>query len=486
MERSNILAARRSDMRPRSAIGIDPDVKGIRCSLVGIEGDKPKMKGFLVTQKGLEGFIRWVKQKGDIIIAIEGSNGQSKPIEQALRAEGLVFYSFKPSDVAKFRKAVLGQNKNNDIDAESVARYAMALEAQGKLNGNKRVWFPDTELQGLTRSHEQKTKQRTAEVNRLWKLLRMASPDLYLALGGSNPDIEINEKMLQNQGILALLAEKPDIVEWKTFSVMDFQEAMGGRLYTGRQKLIKELQKVAKTFRPIPSSLSLMIEDSVAQILLLKKQLKRIHDMLEQITQDNKAISILRGYNGIATLTASTLIAEIVNIRRFVSNDGLACYAGLGMIDNSTGERSNMVHSSLFNHRLKDALMTAAKNFVRFNPGSHLAGYYRNLVKGGMSVTESRKRVARALVRVFFRVLYSIDEKTNTGNTECADAEREIKRENDMANGQVRSDKNHESNISLSPLKNHVTICDDKVNNRFDRRERKEPEKKLKKSAKSA
>lgn len=460
-------------MRPRSAIGIDPDVKGLRCSLVGIEGDKPKMKGFLVTQKGLEGFIRWVKEKGDIIIAIEGSNGQSKPIEQALRAEGLVFYSFKPSDVAKFRKAVLGQNKNNDIDAESVARYAMALETQGKLNGNKRVWFPDTELQGLTRSHEQKTKQRTAEVNRLWKLLRMASPDLYLALGGSNPDIEINEKMLQNQGILALLAEKPDIVEWKTFSVMDFLEAMGGRLYTGRQKLIKELQKVAKTFRPIPSSLSLMIEDSVTQILLLKKQLKRIHDMLEQITQDNKAISILRGYNGIATLTASTLIAEIVNIRRFVSNDGLACYAGLGMIDNSTGERSNMVHSSLFNHRLKDALMTAAKNFVRFNPGSHLAGYYRNLVKDGMSVTESRKRVARALVRVFFRVLYSIDEETNTGKTECADAEREIKRENDMASGQVRSDKNHESNISLSPLKNHDTICDDKVKNRFDRRERK-------------
>jgi hypothetical protein len=323
-------------------------------------------------------------------------------------------------------------------------------------------------------------------VNRLWKLLRMASPDLYLALGGSNPDIEINEKMLQNQGILALLGEKPDIVEWKTFSEMDFLEAMGGRLYTGRQKLIKELQKVAKTFRPIPSSLSLMIEDSVTQILLLKKQLKRIHDMLEQITQDNKAISILRGYNGIATLTASTLIAEIVNIRRFVSNDGLACYAGLGMIDNSTGERSNMVHSSLFNHRLKDALMTTAKNFVHFNPGSHLAGYYRNLVKGGMSVTESRKRVARALVRVFFRVLYSIDENTNTGVTECDDAEREEKRESDMASGQVRSDKNHESNISLSPLKNHDTNCDGKVNNRLAHREGKEPERILKKSAKSS
>jgi len=486
MEQSTILIARRSDLRPRSAIGIDPDAKGIRCALVRIGEDKPRMKGFLVTQEGMEGFIRWVKRAGDVIIAIEGSNGQSKPIEQALRSEGIVFYSFKPSDVARFRKAVLGQNKNNDKDAESVARYAMALEAQGKLNSHKRVWFPDAELQGLTRSHEQKTNQLTAEVNRLWKLLRTASPDLYLALGGSNPDIEINGNMLQNQGILALLAEKPDIAEWKTLSGIDFLEAMGGRLYNGRQKLIKELQKVAKTFRPIPLSLSLMIENSVTQILLLKKQLKRIHDMLEQITQDNKAISILRGYRGIATLTASTLIAEIVNIRRFVSNDGLACYAGLGMTDNSTGERSNMVHSSFFNHRLKDTLMTAAKNFVHFNPGSHLAGYYRNLVKGGMSVTESRKRVARALVRVFFRVLYSIEENTNTGVIECDDAEREEKRESDMASGQVRSDKNHESNISLSPLKNHDTNCDGKVNNRLAQREGKEPERILKKSAKSS
>ena len=62
----------------------------------------------------MQDFIRWVKKARDVIVAVEGSNGQSKPVEQALRTEGIVFYSFKPSDVAEFRKAVLGQNKNND------------------------------------------------------------------------------------------------------------------------------------------------------------------------------------------------------------------------------------------------------------------------------------------------------------------------------------------------------------------------------------
>jgi transposase len=450
--------AKGTDLRLRSAIGIDPEAKGIRCCLVGTGGEKPRTKAFLVTHQGVKGFIRWVKKAGKVIIAIEGSNGQSRPIERALRAEGLVFYSFKPSDVAKFRKAVLGQNKNNDKDAESVARYAMALEAQGKLNGYKRVWFPDRELQGLTRSDRQKTAQLTAEVNRLWKLLRTASPDLYLALRGANPEIEINGNMLQNQGILALLAEKPDVFEWKTLSRTGFLQSMGGRLSNGRQKLIMELQKVAKTFRPVPPSLSLMIENSATQILLLKKQLKRILATLEQMTQENKAVNILRGYKGIATRTASTLIAEIVNIRRFVSNDALACYAGLGMREHSTGERNNMVHSSFFNHRLKHTLMTAGRNFVLHNPDSHLAGYYRNLVKGGMSAIESRKRVARALVRVIFRALHAIGEDEETSATRRHD-ERGRKRESDMASGQVRSDKDHESDISLSPLNNHDTPC---------------------------
>lgn len=86
-------------------------------------------------------------------------------------------------------------------------------------------------------------------------------------------------------------------------------------------------------------------------------------------------------------MTSSKIIAEIVNIRRFVKDDSLACYSGLCLIENKTGESERMKHSRLFNHRLKDAFMIAARNFVKFNPDSHLSGYFRNLIKGGMKKT---------------------------------------------------------------------------------------------------
>jgi hypothetical protein len=94
--------------------------------------------------------------------------------------------------------------------------------------------------------------------------------------------------------------------------------------------------------------------------------------------------------------------------------------------------------------------MTAARNYVLYNPDSHLAGYYRNLVKAGMDPMEATKRVARALVRVIFRTLSSLVEKAEG---EQLSEQNRKEGESDMASGSLRSDRSHESNISLSSLR---------------------------------
>ena len=443
----------------RNAIGIDPDSKGIQCVLVKLEESRLVKKGFMATEEGMESFIRWIQKQGDVIVAIEGSNGQSRPVERALREAEIIFYSFKPSDVDKFRKAVLGQHKNNEKDAESTARYAMALEAQGKLENLKRVWFPDDELRGLTRTYEQRLKEKTSGINSLWKLLRIASVDLYLSLGGNNPDSGIKENILQNEGILTLLSQKPNIYEWKTFSDYDFFTMMGGQNYKGRMELSRELVKISKHFEPISKGLILMIRHSANTIIALKNQMSEIKRMLAVVTKDNAAVNELMKYKGIGIITASTIAAEIIDIRRFITNNNLASYGGLGRYEYKTGDNNKEISGFFFNRRLKNALITAAKNFVLYNPDSHLTGYHRNLVKDGMNKTESYKRVARALVRIIFRDLTSLID-----NDDVTDQEDAIKHENetleqeddtnksgsDMASGIGRSDNNH-SNISLPP-----------------------------------
>jgi transposase len=443
----------------RDAIGIDPDSKGFVCATVKLSEMRVATKGYLTTEADLKAFLRWVKGQGDIIVALEGSNGLSRPLEKALRDAGVIFYSFKPADTDKFRKAVLGQNKDNRKDAESVARYAMALEAQGNLERYRRVWFADAELPLLTRSYERKSQGMTAEMNRLWKLLRLASPDLYLALRGGHPEVELSENILKSQGILALLSQKPDFGEWKHLSEEQLLEATGGGKYKGRNTLIQQLQKLAGSFATVAPAMALLIRSSAQQIQQLKAEQAEITKKLDALTRDSVAVQALKQIRGIATRTAATMIAEIVDIRRFPQEDSLACYSGLGMKEHSTGDSVRMVPTQLFNHRLKDAFMTAARNFVLYNPDSHLTGYHCNLVRGGMTSLEATKRVARALVRVVYRTLSALVAENPV--TPAADRNREG--EDDMASGLTRSDQSHTSNISPSSLPTNTNVLSHKT-----------------------
>ena len=438
-------------MKERNAIGIDPDSQGFVCAYVKRSDTKVDTRGYMATDSDLKSFLKWVKGEKDVVVAIEGSNGLSKPLEKALREAAIVFYSFKPTDTDKFRKAVLGQNKNNKKDAESVARYAMALEAQGKLEKYRRVWFADMELQLLTRRHESLNQQLTAEVNRLWKLLRYASADLYLALGGKNPEVECGEKVVKSEGILNLLISTPDVGKWKSLSEKQMLEAMGGGNYKGRRALIQELRKVISSFQSVSKAMALLLSTSAHQIQRLKEEQLDIVRMLEELTAENTAVQELRQMKGIATKTAAKMIAEIIDIRRFAREDSLACYTGLGMREHSTGQTTNMVPTRLFNHRLKDAFMTAARNVVFYDPDSHIAGYYRNLVKAGMSPLAATRRVARAMVRVIYRKLSAL----TAGTTDVPTGDKQEEGESDMASGSTRSGQSHTSDISLSSPRNH-------------------------------
>jgi hypothetical protein len=281
----------------------------------------------------------------------------------------------------------------------------------------------------------------------MWKMLRLASPDLYLALAGTNPEVDITEKVLQQQGILSLLEQEPDLYQWRSLCIEDFGAAMGGRNYRGREKLIAELQKLSLAFGPTPPAVSLMIKNAAQTILQIKGQLNEIKKMMGEIMADNPVAKALEQVKGISVITSSTLMAEIIDIRRFANDDHLASYAGLGRSEHSSGDRSRMIPNPQFNHRLKDVFITTAKNVVIHNPDSHPSGYFRNLMsKKGMKPNEAYKRVTRALVRVVFGTLRSLLEDS---------AEEQKRSESDMANGTyVRSDQGHESNISLSaPIK---------------------------------
>jgi transposase len=435
----------------QKVVGIDPDASGFVCVLIGGRPEQPIRKRFSVSKEDLERFVGWLREERTDLVALEGIHGQSTPIEHALREAGLVFYSFKASDTEKYRQAVLGENKNNERDAEGVARFALSMQEQGKLEQWRRVWEPDTDLRLLSRRYESVGKQLTGEVNRLWKLLRQASADLYLALGGKLQEVDSAPRVLKNEGILTLLATTPQIGQWKELSEDELMQSMGGGEYKGRREFVRQLMAITAKLPEVSRWTSLVIRRSAQQIALFKREQIELESGLEDIGIGRPAVQRLDAMRGIGTITASGLIAEIIDIRRFPSEDNLASYSGLGRVEDKTGERESTKRPRKYNRRLKDLFMTAALKVVQFDPNSHLAGYHRNLVKKGMESTEAAKRVARALVRVVYRELSGL--VTTTSEEPTAEAERKGK--GGVASGRSRGDKQRLSNTPPSSPKDN-------------------------------
>jgi hypothetical protein len=423
-------------MEQRKVIGIDPDSKGFQCIYIKEGTRKITDEYFYVDKNGLQKFINWILKIGNAIIAIEGSNGQNRPIEKELRKNNIVFYSFKPVDVDRYRRAILGENKNNVRDAEATASLALALDIQNRLENYKRVWFCEDGLRLLTRHYDKITKDKTAEINSLWKLIRIISPDLYLFLHGKKIGAEeAKGSKLDNKSLLNLLSSKPDPSEWKDCTEVELLEAMGGKMQRGVIEKIMGIKKIARNISPEDSSISILIKSKATHILFLKQQLKEIVNALKKKAEDNVAIQNIVEKKGIGITTAATIVAEIIDIRRFMKDDNLASYSGLGRKTDATGDSKNEKKMCFYNRRLKNAFITAAKNFVRFNPDHHLTGYYTYLInesKRNMKKTEAYKRVARSLVRMIFKRL--------NGLLEITEPIVELKRkEGGMANGKTRN-----------------------------------------------
>jgi hypothetical protein len=213
-------------MKPLKVIGIDPSSGDYQCALITQGEKKLTHKTFLVTNVALNSFISWVQEEDVDIIAMEGQGGFCIPLENSLRREHIPFFSFNAFQIARYRQAVLGQHKNNRKDASAVAYYALTLYAHNELEHFKRTWFPDPILRPLTRMYEQKQKEATREINRLWKCIHAISGDLFLFL--RNLVVESGRESPFTQfWLLRLLSIYPDIHEWQFISTQELVDASG-------------------------------------------------------------------------------------------------------------------------------------------------------------------------------------------------------------------------------------------------------------------
>lgn len=394
---------------PQRFVGIDMDSIRFDAFLKTVGVTQGVSERFLTTKEDLNRFQLWLKNQGDPIVSLEGFHGQNLVLERFLDQAGISYYSIPPFNVARFREASISKNKNNHNDAKAVASFALNQSVQGDLERYRTSAKPDLGIRTLTRRYHQLSKLITSEYSNLWKYLKIASADLYVAFKGKHPDFQFNAQCIRTKGVLSLLMAYPDLHSWSNLDDLELLQVMGGKHYVNRLELIGNLKKLAELITPISPSLSIPIEQTASSIRKYYRDKKQIERALRNIASSNRSISILMQDRGMGIMTASSIVAEIIDIRRFKNDDKLASYSGLGRIENKTGDNNRMRRSVSYNRYLKDAFMTAAVQHYMKNSESNYVLFYKQKISQGHSQFYARKALARALLRRIFRILKEVN-----------------------------------------------------------------------------
>lgn len=357
--------------------GVDVHKQFITACLIvpGATGKAAKeIQTFRTMTADLERFRDWLLAAGCTHVAMESTGVYWKPIYNLLEETALTVLVVNAQHI----KQVPGR-KTDVRDCEWIAD----LLRHGLLRAS---FIPDQEqreLRELTRYRTSLIQERSAEVNRVQKVLE-----------GANIKLAAVTKDIMGVSAREILAE---LVTGSTDAV-GMAKLARGRL---RAKIPELEQALVGRMRPHQQFL---IAQQLAHIDALDEAIERVSEEIAKRTHPfEQTIALLDTIPGVARRTAEVLIAEIgTDMSRFPTADHLASWAGLAPGNNESGGKRRSGKTRKGSPWLRAALVEAAHG-AGLKKDTYLQAQYRQLVR-----RKGKKRAAVAVAHSIIVIAYHV------------------------------------------------------------------------------
>ena len=348
----------------------------VACLLVPGTAGQPRkeIRRFGTMTEDLERLAAWLEQAGCTHVALESTGSSWQPVWNVLEGR-FTLVLVNPQHI----KAVPGR-KTDVKDCEWIA----TLLRHGLVRGS---FVPGTEQRQwreLTRYRQALVQERTAEVNRLQKVLEGAN--IKLAAVASDVLGKSGREMLE-----ALVAGMTD--------PRALAELARGRL---REKLPQRERALSGRFR---AHHRFLIARQLAHIDALDALIADLDtEMAERLRPFADHLARLDTIPGVGRRTAEVILAEVgPDVSRFPTAAHLASWAGLCPGNHQSAGKAKSGRTRKGNRALRTALIEAANAAGRSK--SYLSAQYHRLVarrgkpKGAVAVAHSILVIAYHLLR---------------------------------------------------------------------------------------
>lgn len=335
-----------------------------------------------------------------VVFGLEDVGGYGRALAKYLVDHEQVVKEVNPALSFLERKSQVMIQKNDSWDAECVARILV----------NKFNQLPDAKPNDLFWSIQQLVSRRNALV----KAQSALKNQLHIQLNHHYPSYKKFFSELDGKTALAFWQQYPspsclegaNIKQLTAFLLAVSNNTCSVKKASDILKLVKEDGQTMKEYQEMRNFL---VRSIVREIEFKKKEMKYIERELKQLV--NLLDYQLETMPGIELVTASALIAEIGDVRRFPNANKLARFAGIAPVYFGSGGKGKTHKSKQGNRALHALFYNLAVQQVQVAKGSKMPrnpvfhAYYQKKLKEGKTKGQALVCIMRRLVNIVYGMM---------------------------------------------------------------------------------
>lgn len=367
------------------------DVSKNKSNVCILDKDRKVVKEFEIehTKEGLEKLKQNLTKETKIALEVTGN--YSKVVYNNLKDNYDIMYvdGVQMSNIAKYHSPTI---KNDKVDAELLAK---ALSFPDLIRVNPlRV----NELRDLSKLYQKVKKQLTAYKSMLKDQINIIFPELESLMTSAN-----------NQGVANLLLQYSNPEKISKLDPEEILKAMtkdmkkgSGNFKIEKALKIKDLASNSIGDSSYPTAYFTYTLETMFYFLKLKKEIKK---SLDEVLSKTPYYKLMEKY-GFKTISLSTIVGEIGDVRRFENHKRFVSYCGFGIYENRSGTSVNK--SSRLNKRGNKMLRYTfyTLTLTQLREGKEITDYFNKLKERGKHPKKCLIACARKLaVKTYFDML---------------------------------------------------------------------------------
>ncbi|MEM5601452.1 IS110 family transposase [Bacillus cereus] len=335
-----------------------------------------------------------------VVFGLEDVGGYGRALAKYLVDHEQVVKEVNPALSFLERKSHVTTQKSDSWDAECVARILI----------NKLNQLPDAKPNDLFWSIQQLVSRRNALV----KAQSALKNQLHIQLNHHYPSYKKFFSELDGKTALAFWQQYPspfclegaNIKQLTAFLLDVSNNTCSVKKASDILKLVKEDGQTMKEYQ---ETRDFLVRSIVRDIEFKKKEMKYIERELKKLV--NLLDYQLETMPGIELVTASALIAEIGDVRRFPNANKLARFAGIAPVYFGSGgkgkthksKQGNRALHALFYNLAVQQVQVAKGSKMQRNPVFH--AYYQKKLKEGKTKGQALVCIMRRLVNIVYGMM---------------------------------------------------------------------------------